>query len=135
MSPFRSRPILQYLIHFKVIFLGRDGDPNQAQRPAWVLDGTFLAFRLLQQRILKCNDDIFLFQNAPQINDPAVSGSELLGARFTGRWKSGAPIALTPLHGDVSLACDKLRNNKFNYDPTSQDACPFRLLCHRTLAA
>ena len=67
----------------------------------------------------------FLAQNALQVNDPTVNGAELLGARLTGRWKSGAPLAITPMRDDPELAEDPKRNNSFNFDPATQDACPF----------
>ena len=48
-----------------------------------------------------------------------------MGARLTGRWKSGAPLAITPLRDDPALAEDPKRNNRFCFDPDSQEACPF----------
>lgn len=59
------------------------------------------------------------------MGDPTVNGAELLGARLTGRWKSGAPIAITPLRDDPALAADPQRRNKFEFNPSSQEACPF----------
>ncbi|RYP39148.1 hypothetical protein DL767_002328 [Monosporascus sp. MG133] len=105
-----------------VIFCGRDGD-SVSGRPSWALDGSFLAFRLLKQLVPEF--DQFLAQNSLQVSDPTVNGAELLGARLTGRWKSGAPLPITPLRDDPDLARDPKRNNKFEFDPTSQDACPF----------
>ncbi|RYP13153.1 hypothetical protein DL765_007028 [Monosporascus sp. GIB2] len=105
-----------------VIFCGRDGD-SVSDRASWALDGSFLAFRLLQQLVPEF--DQFLVQNALKVGDPTVNGAELLGARLTGRWKSGAPLAITPLRDDPDLAKDPERNNKFNFDPNSQEACPF----------
>lgn len=64
---------------------------------------------------------------------PRDQGSELLGARLFGRWKSGeqklcactsytrlnfslgAPIDITPLKDDPVLAKDSERNNNFNF--------------------
>ncbi|KAK7755328.1 dye-decolorizing heme-containing peroxidase [Diatrype stigma] len=105
-----------------VIFCGRNGD-SVTGRPSWALDGSFLAFRLLQQLVPEF--DQFLSQNALKVGDPTVNGAELLGARLTGRWKSGAPIAVTPLRDDPALAADPQRRNKFQFDPSSQEACPF----------
>jgi hypothetical protein len=75
-----------------IILLGRDGDgakePNDhtlATRPPWALDGSFLSFRLLSQRVPEFN--AFLKHKAT----PDV-GSDLLGARLVGRWKSGTFI-------------------------------------------
>lgn len=44
---------------------------------------------------------------------------------MVGRWKSGAPLRITPLFDDPVLAADKLRNNKFKFNPQSQEMCPF----------
>ncbi|POS72801.1 dyp-type peroxidase [Diaporthe helianthi] len=106
-----------------VILLGRDGDAQAADRPGWAKDGSFLAFRFLQQLVPEF--DRFLELNAPRVNDPAVNTAELLGARFTGRWKSGAPIQVTPLHDDPKLAADKTKNNVFTFDQGNQEKCPF----------
>ncbi|KAJ0109679.1 dyp-type peroxidase family protein [Diaporthe amygdali] len=105
-----------------VILLGRDGDPV-TDRQGWTKDGSFLAFRFLQQLVPEF--DRFLELNAPRVNDPAVNTAELLGARLTGRWKSGAPTQVTPLHDDPKLAADPTRNNVFTFDNGNQEKCPF----------
>lgn len=101
-----------------MILLGRKGDPVTA-RPSWALDGSFLAFRYLQQLVPEF--DRFLAENAPNVNDPAVDTRELLGARMTGRWKSGAPVPLTPFRDDPELAT----RNDFSFVSGSQEQCPF----------
>ncbi|KAI7785084.1 dyp-type peroxidase [Diaporthe eres] len=106
-----------------VILIGRDGDAQQAERPVWAKDGSFLAFRFLQQLVPEF--DRFLELNAPQVNDPAKDTAELLGARFTGRWKSGAPIQVTPIEDDPELAADPKKNNVFTFDARNQEKCPF----------
>lgn len=103
---------------FSVILLGRKGD-SVTGRPSWAVDGSFLAFRYLQQLVPEFNR--FLTENAPNVNDPTVDTHELLGARLTGRWKSGAPIQLTPLKDDPKLAT----TNDFTFDSDSQEKCPF----------
>lgn len=106
-----------------VILVGRKGD-TITNRPSWALDGSFLAFRYLQQLVPEFNH--FLTLNAPNVNDPSVTNTaDLLGARLTGRWKSGAPIQLTPLKDDPVLAADPARNNVFTFDLTSQEKCPY----------
>jgi deferrochelatase/peroxidase EfeB len=40
---------------------------------------------------------------------------ELLAAKMMGRWRSGAPLALCPLHDDPDLGADPRRNNDFLY--------------------
>ncbi|MEH6373436.1 hypothetical protein V7793_03605 [Streptomyces sp. KLMMK] len=45
-----------------------------------------------------------------------------LVAKFVGRWRSGAPLALAPDHDDPELGADPMRNNDFRYqeDPRGQ---------------
>ncbi|KAL9121281.1 MAG: hypothetical protein Q9187_002166 [Circinaria calcarea] len=53
-----------------------------------------------------------------------------------GRWKSGAPIDITPLKDDKELATDPNRNNDFRYDfpgdQQTQDRCPFAAHVRKT---
>ena len=87
------------------------------------------SYRQLQQLVPEFNK--FLHDNPVVINGfplPGDQGSELLGARFIGRWKSGAPIELTPFQDDPKLAKDAQRNNNFDFSGESfddQTKCPF----------
>lgn len=67
-----------------VTILGREGDVNT--RPSWAVDGSFLAFRYLFQLVPEF--ETFLKKN-PIVGPAPDLGSELLGARMMGRWKSG----------------------------------------------
>ncbi|KAF2964055.1 dyp-type peroxidase [Xylaria multiplex] len=123
-----------------VILLGREGDNGfvppggSAQgvtRPAWALDGSFLAFRYLKQLVPEF--DNFLEANPlkgvpgiPAPGDP--TGAELLGARLMGRWKSGAPIDLTPLRDNPAFAT----RQDFRFDPQNQERCPFAAHVRKT---
>src|SRR5262249_52283606 len=51
---------------------------------------------------------------------------DLFAARMVGRWKSGAPLAITPLQDDPLLGEDKRHNNDFDFanDPHGR-RCPF----------
>jgi len=62
-------------------------------------------------------------------------GSELRGARMVGRWKSGAPIDVTPLKDDPELAADPQRNNDFRFqgERDDQSRCPFAAHIRKTL--
>ncbi|KAJ7098359.1 dye-decolorizing peroxidase precursor [Mycena epipterygia] len=111
------------------ILLGEQGDGT---RPDWAKDGSFLAFRQLKQLVPEFNK--FLTDNP--INEPGLTpqqGSDLLGARMVGRWKSGAPVFLAPLVDDPELGGDSSRNNNFTFaEPgqtksniTDQTKCPF----------
>ncbi|KAI2626232.1 Dyp-type peroxidase [Xylaria nigripes] len=111
-----------------VILLGREGDngngtPSGNKRPEWALDGSFLAFRYLKQLVPEF--DAFLEANALKVPFPPApgdpNGAELLGARLVGRWKSGAPVDLTPLRDNPSFA----KRQDFRFDPKSQERCPY----------
>ncbi|KAK7023050.1 Dye-decolorizing peroxidase [Favolaschia claudopus] len=96
--------------------LGGDWDPVDGvpARTSWAKDGSFLVFRQLQQLVPEFNK--FLTDNPLDVDTlTPEQGSELLGARMVGRWKSGAPIFLSPTHDDPDLANDKFRNNNFTY--------------------
>ena len=76
------------------ILCGREGDvvagtATPFTRPAWALDGSFLALRYLFQLVPEF--DNFLKASA----DPTKGfTSDLLGARLVGRWKSGMQALL-----------------------------------------
>jgi deferrochelatase/peroxidase EfeB len=70
-----------------LFLLGETGDTLATSRPTWAKDGSFLAFRQLQQKVPEF--DNFLTTNA--LNVPGLTpeeNAELLGARMVGRWKS-----------------------------------------------
>ena len=75
------------------ILCGRDGDvvagtTTTVVRPPWALDGSLIAFRYLFQLVPEFNT--FLKNNPiKSVGLPPDQGSELLGARLVGRWKSG----------------------------------------------
>lgn len=85
----------QQVIPQGIILLGRPGDaptlgtpPAPVTRPPWALDGSFLSFRYLFQLVPEFNT--FLKNNPIPITGlTREQGSELLGARLVGRWKSG----------------------------------------------
>ncbi|KAJ7731151.1 fungal peroxidase [Mycena maculata] len=117
------------------ILLGEDGDT--VARPAWAQDGTFLVFRQLSQLVPEFNK--FLTDNP--IDEPGLTpeqGSDLLGARMIGRWKSGAPVDLSPLVDDPTLGADPQQNNNFTFEhpgadlATNQTYCPFAAHIRKT---
>ncbi|KAJ7891556.1 dye-decolorizing peroxidase precursor [Mycena leptocephala] len=131
-----TNPILpgQTPVDAGTFLLGETGDPGLSLRPAWAKDGSFLVFRQLQQLV----PEFSKFLTDHPLDVPGLTpaqGSELLGARMVGRWKSGAPIFLSPTADDPVLAADPNRNNDFDYlldvaDPGTenhfnQTACPF----------
>ncbi|KAI0833767.1 Dyp-type peroxidase [Trametes gibbosa] len=108
-----------------VILCGREHD-NVLFRPGWMTDGSFMVLRWYRQNVPEFNT--FLKQNP--IVDPGLTpaqGSELRGARFMGRWKSGAPIDVSPFQDDPELAVDATRNNDFTYTAANDQVgyrCP-----------
>ncbi|KAG8736145.1 hypothetical protein FRC10_009653 [Ceratobasidium sp. 414] len=117
-----------------VLLLGTASDPVKT-RPSWATEGSFLVFRQLSQLVPEFHD--FLDKNPIVLPglDPKL-GSELMGARLVGRWKSGAPIQLAPLADDPELAKDKQRNNNFSYPQATgeagQTACPYAAHIRKT---
>jgi len=104
-----------------------EGDSLAGSRPAWAKDGTIMAFRQLKQLVPGKRQIRFChFMNNTDsdpefhkfVADKAAENnmaSDLLGARIIGRWKSGAPIDLTPTQDDPVLAADPQRNNNFDF--------------------
>ncbi|KAL9094069.1 MAG: hypothetical protein Q9165_003739 [Trypethelium subeluteriae] len=113
----------QELVRQGIILLGREGDT--VARPSWALDGSFLTFRYLSQRVPE-------FQRFVDSKNPRDAPKDFLGARLVGRWKSGAPVDLTPLKDDEKLGKDPNRNENFRYDPFSQERCPFAAHTRKT---
>ncbi len=69
-------------------------------------NGSYATFRKLHQRVAAFRQ--YLKENA---DDPQMQ--EVLAAKMMGRWRSGAPLALCPLHDDPGLGGDPRRNNAF----------------------
>ena len=107
------------------------GYPGQAAPPPveWMNNGSFMVFRRLKQLVPEFSKFILDQANNIQLNDPAGTSQMdpvLLGARLVGRWKSGAPLALTPSQDDTTLGADPNQNNNFDFsDDPDQRRCPF----------
>ena len=69
-------------------------------------NGSYVVFRKLHQRVAA-------FRQYLKANSYGSEGEELLAAKMMGRWRSGAPLALCPLHDDLELGADPRRNNAF----------------------
>ncbi|EJD06642.1 Dyp-type peroxidase [Fomitiporia mediterranea MF3/22] len=122
----------QIVVDPGVLVCGTNGDTVQ-NRPAWAKNGSFLVYRQLQQLVPEFNK--FLTDNPVNVPGlPRDKGSELLGARLFGRWKSGAPIELAPTADDPKLAEDKQRNNNFDFKDSFSDQtkCPFAAHIRKT---
>src|SRR6516164_11626957 len=62
-------------------------------------NGSYVAYRRLQEHVGMFRD--FLRQNAQTVEE-----QELLAAKLMGRWRSGAPLVLSPDKDDQQLAAD-----------------------------
>jgi len=69
-------------------------------------NGTYIVFRKLHQRVAD-------FRKYLKANATSEMDEELLAAKMMGRWRSGAPLALCPLHDNPELGVDSKRNNDF----------------------
>src|SRR4051812_30412275 len=71
-------------------------------------NGTYVAFRKLHQRVAA-------FRRYLRENARSPDEEEMLAAKMMGRWRSGAPLALCPMHDDPELGADPRRRNDFLY--------------------
>ncbi|MEV6157255.1 Dyp-type peroxidase [Nonomuraea sp. NPDC052129] len=72
-------------------------------------NGSYVVFRKLHQRVA-------LFRRYLRDNSTDSSDEEVLAAKIMGRWRSGAPLALSSLHDDPALGADRTRNNMFLFE-------------------
>ena len=82
-------------------------------------NGSYLAYLMMEEHVGAFRD--FLQQNGETKDE-----QELVAAKLMGRWRSGAPLVLTPEKDDPELAGDYKRTNDFDYgkmDPHGY-ACP-----------
>src|SRR5205807_2986021 len=71
-------------------------------------NGTFLAYRRMQEHV-------GAFRQFLQQHGRSPEEQELIAAKLMGRWRSGAPLVLSPEKDDPALGADPQRNNDFNY--------------------
>jgi Dyp-type peroxidase family len=89
------------------------------QPEALARNGSYMAYRRLEEHVAVFRDYLRTHADTPE-------GEELLAAKFMGRWRSGAPLVLSPDRDDPELGADPMRNNDYNYkemDPFGY-ACP-----------
>ncbi|MFL6446956.1 MAG: Dyp-type peroxidase [Bryobacteraceae bacterium] len=80
-------------------------------------NGSFVAFRKLHQRVAA-------FRQYLRANASSPESEELMAAKMMGRWRSGAPLALCPMHDNSEIGADRTRNNDFLFkknDPIGYD--------------
>ena len=83
-------------------------------------NGSYVVFRKLHQRVAAFRQYLKATSSLPQ-------DEELLAAKMMGRWRSGAPLALCPLHDDPELGADPRRNNAFLFK--DDDAIGYHTPC------
>jgi len=84
------------------------GFPPVPEPEALGRNGTYAVFRKLHQRVAVFRQYLRASSSTPQ-------EEELLAAKIMGRWRSGAPLALSPESDDPVLGADPIRNNDFLY--------------------
>ena len=95
---------------FLLGYRAETGDfPPMPQPDVLGRNGTYVAFRKLHQRVAA-------FRQYLKANATSPEGEELLGAKMMGRWQSGAPLALCPMHDDPELGANSERNNDFLFN-------------------
>jgi len=89
----------------------RCSKPSFGLAPSWLKDGSYLVFRRLYQ-------DVALFRQFVSCQAQDLSGrlglnisEEKFAAMMVGRWKSGAPLELTPEQDDPRCALPELAND------------------------
>jgi len=86
-----------------------DGPPALQPKPEVLSkNGSYLAYRRLEEHVGRFRD--FLKQHGSTPEE-----QELIAAKLMGRFRSGAPLALSPEKDDPALGADMQRNNNFNY--------------------
>jgi Dyp-type peroxidase family len=81
-------------------------------------NGTFMAFR-------KFHANVAAFRRFLREQASSPADEELIAAKMVGRWRSGAPLVLTPGRDDAGLGADADRNNAFSYaDDVKGLKCP-----------
>lgn len=89
--------------------------------PDWSRNGSYVVFRRLRQ-------DVHAFWNFMETESKRLQelpgfaswDAHRLAAALVGRWKSGAPLVVTPNADDEDLGHDRLRNNSFGFAKKSE---------------
>ena len=80
--------------------------PNIPQPEILGRNGSYVVFRKLHQRVAA-------FRQYLRANATDTADEELIAAKMMGRWRSGAPLALSPDGDHAEIGADPARNNNF----------------------
>ncbi len=83
--------------------------PMIPQPSALGRNGSYVAFRKLHQRVAA-------FRRYVKANAATSDDEEFVAAKMMGRWRSGAPLALSPSADNPAVGGDSRQNNAFGYD-------------------
>jgi Dyp-type peroxidase family len=88
---------------------GEAGILLQMPRPEILArNSTYVGYRKYQSRV-------GAFNRFLRANGSTEEERELIAAKLVGRWRSGAPLTLTPDADNLALGADPKRNNDFDY--------------------
>jgi Dyp-type peroxidase family len=106
---------------FVLGYINEMGDVPMMPKPDILgRNGSYVVFRKLHQRVAA-------FRQYLKANSSGSTGEEQLAAKMMGRWRSGAPLALCPLHDDPELGAAPHRNNAYLYK--EDDAIGYHTPC------
>lgn len=94
---------------FVIGYLDEMGGIQKTEPELLGRNGTYVVFRKLHQRVAE-------FRRYLKVNSSNANDEELTAAKMMGRWRSGAPLALCPVHDDPALGADAKRNNDFMFE-------------------
>lgn len=105
---------------FVLGYPGENGHINAFPQPDILgKNGSFMVFRKYQSQVAEFNQ--FIKDNSNNEEE-----GELLAAKLIGRWRSGAPLVLSPLTENEKLGADLQKNNDFSFkDDDLGKKCPF----------
>jgi Dyp-type peroxidase family len=107
---------------------GKDfSEPGQVKTPPapFMENGAFMVFRRLAQKVPEFNASV-KHAAAAVAAGPEKPTATMLGAQLVGRWKSGAPLELTPTKDDPMFADGTIDVNNFEFgDDREGVRCPW----------
>ncbi len=106
--------------------LNTDPGPVAVAGPEWTKNGSFLVFRRLRQDVKGFREFVQSAAPALSASNPAFAGitPEKFGAKFVGRWASGAPILRATDQDIPAMADDQCADNYFEFEDASDPLQP-----------